>query len=133
MSENLSEETVDIEHMIGTLKEGFMVSLAQAAHDMLPNLVEELVASDDPELKRKFISEAANLLGWKRAAPKDANDNLPVFNFNFGSSGQVQVTTVAPDGTQQQLEFIPNDMPIPAVMQSSAIVVNDDVLFGSDE
>jgi hypothetical protein len=118
----------DPEIVTNELKQSFMLSLGTATHNMLPGLVEDLLASEDPELKRKFMAFAVETLGWKKPPPKDANDNLPVFNFNFGTGGSMQVTAVSPDGTQQQIEFTP-DRDVPAFMQSAAIVVNDDILF----
>lgn len=116
---------------IETLKESFMAGLAQATHDMLPELLEDLRGSEDLELKRKFLTQATDILGWKKAPPKDANEGLPVFNFNFGTGGQMQVTSTAPDGTETILEFQP-DRPVPAIMQSAAIEVNDDIFFPED-
>jgi len=107
------------------LKADFQSSLAEAASEMLAEYVEGVLGSTELEDKRKFMTWASETLGWKRAAPKSDMDTLPVFNFNFGVSGQVQMTTVAPDGTQQTLEFTPD--PNPAMQ--AAIAINEDVAF----
>lgn len=88
---------------------------------ILPSFVEDVLMSEDPDVKRKalaFFADATGLIADKKADPLS---NLPVFNFNFGNGG-VQISATSPDGTTQTLDL----KPTPAMLASAS--VNADIL-----
>lgn len=95
--------TTKTDDAIKALKQTFMSEMAEAAVQLLPEVVEQVMTDDDLDQRRKFLDLAINTLGWKQAAPKDAFDNLPVFQFNFNGTG---VTAQVSTNSAQPLEMV---------------------------
>jgi hypothetical protein len=104
------------------LRELFKRQVAEAAVDIFPSFIQELRNSEDPDQMRKFLAMAAEVNGWKDPPPKNAMDNLPVFNFNFSGTG-VTVETTMPDGSTQSIEVTQNAQPAKPAEQLDVIEI----------
>ena len=100
------QATSDDKDLVKALKQSFMNDMAEAAHGLLPIVVERVLADDDLEQQRKFLTMAVDVLGWKQAQPKDAYDNLPVFQFNFGPSGMTAQVSKQPSQPLEMVEEV---------------------------
>lgn len=101
------------------LRELFKRQVAEAAVEIFPTYIMELRDSEDPDEMRKFLAMAAEVNGWKDPPPKNALDNLPVFNFNFSGS-TVTVQTTMPDGSEQTVEISQSQPPVLEMVEQAA-------------
>lgn len=98
--------TTDDKDLVKALKQSFMNDMAEAAQGLLPIVVERVLADDDLEQQRKFLTLAIDTLGWKQAQPKDAYENLPIFQFNFGPSGMTAQVAQQPSQPLEMVEEV---------------------------
>lgn len=80
--------------------EEFKKALHSEMRDMLwtllPRYYEDLQMSEDVEERRKGIAMLLSTVGAGPDVKQDANANLPVFQFNFNSSGGMTATQLPP-------------------------------------
>jgi hypothetical protein len=79
------------ESSIEDLRAQFKSAMSMAAVELLPEYIQKLRDSDDPEDVRKFLALATEVNGWKEPPPKNGMENLPVFHFNIGGAGGVSI------------------------------------------
>lgn len=101
MSTPATEKATDAK--LKELKQSFLNEMAEAAVHLLPEVISKVMVDEDLDQQRKFLDLAVGTLGWKQAPPKDAMDNLPVFQFNFtGATMTGEITQVS----AQPLEMV---------------------------
>lgn len=112
------------------LKSAFLSDMAEAARNLLPEVVAKVLVDEDLDQQRKFLDLAVTTLGWKQAPPKDAMDNLPVFQFNFTGMGMTgEMTQAAPQPLEMVQEVhsaivVPTQDPMDDLAELDAALAN---------